>query len=479
MTGLSALAASESIRVRRWDALVLGGALPGRIAAVQLASRGAHVLLVEEKAAAEAFPGLRDPFLVHGADPGGVLGACLEALGIPLLERRSVATYPVAYQVALPDARVEVAAPPRTAEELVAWGFAVPEEAGAVVRAIGEAGAAERDAMLEAPVVRSAQRLPRAARPTASSAAARPAPLGTRRARRARGLPVAVTSAAPALATLLAAQLRALSNLGESAPPPEASARLLGAALEGATVFPGGAGALSLLLRRRLEALHGELRSVSGTLRLVSAANQPGILVEESGEVWVGRALVLNAPRQALAAVAGDPVPEVLRGPPVTRIRLAVRYVARRGVLPEGMAPRVICVRDPDAGMDGTNLVTLRVFPRPEGGDQVDLVASAVVGADERDLDARRAEIGAAVAQLMPFSADGLVLQRHPEPRWDSGAPLSDPPPGEGWPAAVELRVSTRPPVYVLERAGMAALGFEGDVLLGWRAGDAIAADLS
>ena len=112
-------------------------------------------------------------------------------------------------------------------------------------------------------------------------------------------------------------------------------------------------------------------------------------------------------------------------------------------------------------------------------GDQVDLVASAVVGADERDLDARRAEIGAAVAQLMPFSADGLVLQRHPEPRWDSGAPLSDPPPGEGWPAAVELRVSTRPPVYVLERAGMAALGFEGDVLLGWRAGDAIAADLS
>jgi hypothetical protein len=33
--------------------------------------------------------------------------------------------------------------------------------------------------------------------------------------------------------------------------------------------------------------------------------------------------------------------------------------------------------------------------------------------------------------------------------------------------------------VHLLAREGLAALGLEGDVLLGWRAGDAIAAELS
>jgi hypothetical protein len=33
--------------------------------------------------------------------------------------------------------------------------------------------------------------------------------------------------------------------------------------------------------------------------------------------------------------------------------------------------------------------------------------------------------------------------------------------------------------VYRLDRAGVAGLGLEGDLLLGWRAGDAVAADIS
>ena len=50
--------------------------------------------------------------------------------------------------------------------------------------------------------------------------------------------------------------------------------------------------------------------------------------------------------------------------------------------------------------------------------------------------------------------------------------------PGAGWPGEVEIRIASRPPTYALERAGVGALGFEGDVLLGWRGGDAIGSEL-
>jgi hypothetical protein len=79
----------------------------------------------------------------------------------------------------------------------------------------------------------------------------------------------------------------------------------------------------------------------------------------------------------------------------------------------------------------------------------------------------------------MPFSRGGFVRQRAPEPVWDSDALLADPAPGSGWPGDCDLRRSSRPPVYSLDRASVAALGFEGEVLLGWRAGDAIATDLA
>jgi hypothetical protein len=64
-------------------------------------------------------------------------------------------------------------------------------------------------------------------------------------------------------------------------------------------------------------------------------------------------------------------------------------------------------------------------------------------------------------------------------PLWDRDEFLADPH-GEGsWPAGVPLRPISRAPAYVLDRWRLGALGFEGDLLLGWRAGDAVASDLS
>jgi hypothetical protein len=87
--------------------------------------------------------------------------------------------------------------------------------------------------------------------------------------------------------------------------------------------------------------------------------------------------------------------------------------------------------------------------------------------------------ITAAVSELLPFSAPSLERVRARPPRWDVEDQLADPPPGGGWPGESEIRLACRQPVYALERSVVASLGFDGDLLLGWRAGDAIAADLA
>jgi hypothetical protein len=472
MRGLPAAADSASQRTRRWDAVVLGGALPGLVAAVRLGMRGGRVLVIEEDAALAGFPGLREPFLMTGGDGDGVLSACLRALGVPMIDRRRLDAEGCAYQIVCPGARLDVGDPSATIEELVSWQIAEPESAHELVRGLAAAAAAEREAMLAAPVVRT-RRLPIGPR--------RP-PAGPPRpeaGRHPRGLPASVASAPPKLAALFAAQVRALSNLGASAPSPEARARLLGIALEGTALLAPGEGGLRGLLRRRIESLYGEFRSVTGGFRLVATAQQPGVEIESSGEICVGRALVLNAPRDALArAVGEDPVPEPLRGEPAARRRLSLHYRLPADALPEGMAPRVILVREIERPMDATNVVTLRAFPPARPRDPADLVASAVIARDADDA-AAEAEIGSALRELIPLAGRQLARVAARPARWDVDDLLEDPPAGSGWPGDSEIRLPCRQPVYALERGVVAALGFDGDLLLGWRAGDAIAAELA
>jgi len=474
MRGLPAVDPSASQRTRRWDAVLLGGALPGLIAAVRLGMRGERVLVVEEDLALAAFSGLREPFLMTGGDGDGVLASCLRALGVPMIERRRLDAESCAYQIVCPGARLDVGDPAATIEELVAWKVADPETAHELVRGLAAAAAAEREAMLLAPVVRGARRVPVAPR-RAPASPTRPDPL-----RHPRGLPACVASAPERLAALLAAQVRALSNLGASAPSPEARARLLGLALEGGARLAPGEGGLRGLLRRRIESLHGEFRSVSGAFRLIAAAQQPGVELGRSGEICVGRALVLNAPREALArAVGEEPVPEPLHAPAPTRRRISVHFRLRSDALPEGMASRVIVVRELSQPMEAANVVTLRVFAPARPRDPLDLVASAVVASGDSEALAAETAIDAAVAQLLPFAAPSLERVRARMPRWDVDDGLADPPPGGGWPGESEIRLGCRQPVYALERSVVASLGFDGDLLLGWRAGDAIAAELA
>jgi hypothetical protein len=458
------------VRARRWDVVVLGSALPGLIAAVRLAMRRLRVLLVEEESAARLPIGVREPFFLAGATAGGVLDACLRALALPLIDRRRLLPDPVAYQVVLPGARLDLGAPALTGEELVAWGLAKPDTARALVRGLAEAAAAEREALLEAPIVR-ASRLPSLAR---GAAAPRPP-------RHARGLPDEVSHPPAALAPLIEAQLRALVNVATAAAPPEARARLLGGALEGGAWFESAEDSLLSLLRRRFQALHGEIRLLPGRFELVSVGELAGVAPALSDDVWFGRALVLNAPLGPLAnwlAASGTPAPDFLPPAPPLRHRGWVDLKIAREALPEGMARRVIRVGDPAQPLEGANLLRIALFPERQERD-VHAIASFTLPAAAIEDAALEREVGEAVLELMPFARDRVRrVAPLPRPHWDDDLALEDPAPGAGWPGEVDLRLLSRPPVYRLPREQVGVLGVEGDCLLGWRAGEAILAEL-
>jgi hypothetical protein len=143
------------------------------------------------------------------------------------------------------------------------------------------------------------------------------------------------------------------------------------------------------------------------------------------------------------------------------------------------MAPRVIWIRDSDAAPCGANVVTLKWHPRPEPhGETVDLIASLVI---ERSADpiALRDQLEADLSELMPYSDAGWRRVPTPRATWDRDGLLDDPDPEQAWPGQVSLQPSPRAPIHVLDSRTTAALGFEGSLLLGWRAGDAIAGQLS
>lgn len=227
-----------------------------------------------------------------------------------------------------------------------------------------------------------------------------------------------------------------------------------------------------------MQALYGEFRSLAGPFSLVAAAGQPGIAQTGSEEIWAGRVLVVNAPLAALArAVDQEEIPGLLRAPIERRRRLALHFRIPRHAVPEAMAARVLCIADPQAPLEGANLVAIRVFHGGGDAERADLVVSATLPTEGIDARSLEREITATAAAILPFADAKRV--RSPEVRWDTDDPLPDPAPGVGWPAEIEVRAAARPPVYCLDRSAVASLGVEGDLLLGWRTGEAILSDLA
>lgn len=474
MVEIPALDPSEAPRARRWDALVLGSGLTGLLAAARIGASGQRVLVVEEGARATLPPAMKEPFFLAGLRDEGVLDACLRTLMVPLIDRRRIAPERLAFQIAADPIRIDIGSAAVTAEELVAWGLAKPDEAQTLVRELLESSKVERSVLLEAPIVRVGRRV----------AGSRAPQLGHHR----RGLPGIVRGLSGPLASLVGAQLRALSNLGESAPPPEAQARLLGIPLAGGAGFSDEPPWLCDLLRKRVAAAYGDFRTLTGDFELVSVSGQPGVRLRRTGEIWLGRTLVLAAAPSALAdhyrepAGAGPdapprPVPSILERSTTRAFRAAFLFAVPTAILPEGMGARLI-LPEQDADHPTT---AITAFPSQTHPQRVELVARAVVPDRDPERLARiRRGIATRLRDLMPFCRDGLLALDLEQPRWDGDDGwLEDPAPGMGWPSEIDLRISARPSIYHLDRAAVGALGLEGDLLLGWRGGEAIAAELA
>lgn len=483
MVEIPTLDPSEAPRARRWDALVLGSGLSALVAAARISAAGQRVLVVEEEARATLPAALKEPFFLGGLRDQGLLDATLRALTVPLIDRRRIANERLAYQVLADPVRFDVGQPLLTADELVAWGLAKPEEAQQLVRRLVEAAEAERTLLYEAPFVRTGRR---AGGFVTIPPGGAPAPAEGSTAR--RGLPGEVSAAEGPLARVIAAQVRALSNAASDSVAPEAQARLLGLGLAGGAGFADDPPWLVDLFRKRVTALYGDMRIVSGDFEIVQVAGQPGIRVARTGEIWLGRCLVLGAAPTALRDTYGDdplsPPPGLLDRPGPRAYRGAFLFRVPTNILPEGMGARVILpgTEGPDGRKSPTAAVT--AFPCQTHPSRVDLVARAVLpDAQPETLDeslqALRADIADRLRSLMPFCGDELAWIDYDRPTWDSDDGwLETAPPGQGWPSDIDLRRSARPTVYCLDRAAAGALGLEGDLLLGWRGGDAIAAEL-
>ncbi len=481
MVEIPALDPSEAPRARRWDALILGSGLSALLAAARISSAGHRVLLIEEERRVVLPPALKEPFFLGGFRDQGLLDASLRALAVPLIDRRRIAAERLAYQIAADPVRLDVGQPVVTADELVTWGLAKPDDAQTLVRHLVEASEIERALLYESPFVRLGRRTAGRRNNPVGGSGPKPA---TTVAHHKRGLPGAVAAASGDLARILDAQVRALSNLGNRLPAPEAQARLLGLALAGGAGFSDDPPWLVELFRKRVTALYGETRTLTGGFELVTVAGQPGIRVDRTGEIWLGRALVLAAPPSALRDAYGSdpmrPAPSLLERNVTRAYRAVFLYRVPTSILPDGMGARVI-LPGPQPDLP---VAAVTAYPCLAHPNRVDLVARAVItDVGPETLEARcaslRAEIGDRLRALMPFCGDELAQIEIEMPRWDSDDGwLEDSAGQNGWPGEIDLRLSSRPPIYHLDRAAAAGLGLEGDLLLGWRAGDAIAAEL-
>jgi hypothetical protein len=469
MAEIPSLDPSEAPRARRWDALILGSGIRALVAGARISVAGHRVLIVEEAARTALSPALREPFFLGGLRDEGVLDACLRELRVPLIDRRRLVPERLSYQIAADPYRLDVGQPQIMVDELVAWGLQSPEEARKLVQQLLTASETERRILLEASFIRIGRRLGRSRG-------------GVSPGGHTRGLPGDASSARGAMRDILDAQLRALSNLGASEPTPEASARLLGLGLAGGIGFSDAPPWLIDLLRKRVTALYGDFRSVGEGFELVSVSGQPGIRVSRTGEIWLGRALVLGTAPSALADLyanydLGRP-PKLLETTRSRRYRAAFLYRVPVEIVPEGMGARLML-----PGSQGAVAVT--AFPSQTHPGKVDLVARALL--EHADLEARadqekalQEEIADRLRGLMPFSGDSIHRIDAESPQWDSDDGwLEDPPAGHGWPSEIDLRISSRPPIYHLDRAAVGGLGLEGDLLLGWHGGDAIAEELA
>jgi hypothetical protein len=384
-----------------------------------------------------------------------VLGSCLRALAVPLIDQRRLVADDLALQLATKDARLDWGRARLAAAELTSWGFAKPDDAHGLLSELAAAAEAVREALLASTAPRRGPGAP------ARGASASVEPAASAR------WSDALLETHPRLRGLLRDLARALTDQA-GLPHEPATLRLLGALLGGGAVVAGDGG-LRELLWRRLSALFGERRAIPGPLRLVAASHLPAVEAIGVQEIWAGRVLLLNAPREALAEIHEGPAPALLRGPAAPHRRVGLHLRAPAGLLPEAMAPRVVVQGD-------GHPIRVARHAGPRSGAYDDLLLSTIAAHSE-DAESVRARLERTLHDLAPFCAPHLERRPVPATRWDRDDLVHEAS-SQARDVGAGARLSSRPPVVSLEPGDAAAFGFEGSLLLGWRTGDELQAEL-
>ena len=461
-------AADASLRARRWDVVVLGGALAGPRRGGAPRQAGARVLVVEEDEAARHAASCASPSSCPGSRRRRARRAACARSACRRSSGATSSTDPVAYQVLLPTRASTSGRPDRRPRSWSRWGLAKPEaarRAASSAIADGRPRRAERASLRSSAIRRGGLARPRARR-------------AARRGRQPRGCPSALAQPPPALAPLLDARMRALANLANA----RAAARGARAAARRAArgrraASRGPTRGLRALVRRRLEPLHGEFRALAGPSSSSRSTTTRASRASRQHDAWLGRALVLNAPlgrlaRPCAAASARRRAGSTRPAPTARDVRRPRARAAR--AVPEPM-PAAPCSRPRRRARQRRRRSRCSRSP-PTRGPAVRRAGRAARRSPPTHDAARAAEDAspAGSAACCPSRATAVrARERLPRPLWDDDARARDP----ARPAAGRTGSScalSRRAVFPLAREDVAALGAEGDLLLGWRAGDTI-----
>jgi FAD binding domain-containing protein len=418
----------------RSDVLVVGSSLGGLVAATYLARAGLRTVLVEEDCLAKRPPLLREPFALSGLELEGPAHRVFRELALPLIEQRRVAQRPVAVQVLLPTARLDIQAGRRDlARELDAFQVCDPAAAQAFFESVDARGDELRARLVEGEGGDSA------------------APLVQRlltRSGRNGGIDQSLGPMPEGLAPVVNALLAVLSRLTPESSPGRDAALLLRGTREGGFFMPDAGAPFLDLFRRRFLTLHGEIRA-AGEFALVTERGELGVELPR-GRLFA-RGVVLAAPLELLRRIstAAGTAPRWLapRTPPVdVPVRL---FRAEPDALPVGLGARAVVAPGP---AEALHWIARHADPVQEGVEWL-----LVGGPGAATLPASQ-PLGA----LNPFPDDGLVpVDLGPAPRWDRDAadhrflnPRS------------ESALRAKPPVYAVGPELAPGLGFEGELLL-------------
>ena len=457
-----------------YDVVVIGDELAGAAAAGHLARRGLRVLVVcsapVERDALGPYLVPRAPLTLTGLEAPALKRLVADLNLLQLLRKRVEPNQP-AYQVLLPDARLDVSVtdlPRELSREL-------PSQAAAYDRF--SARAATTSATLESQVVEDVTLPPDGFwdRRDLKRMAARLPPDGED-----AGLP-------PEARMIAALPLRFAVDLDE--PGAIALDRISDLYRRGTWSLDGGREALRALLLERVRTYSGEVRYDTARGLVTRRRRVTGVAIGVREEEVGCSQVICAMPAAELLRLLPEAPPRRLADAAsleATWHRYLLHVVAPPEALPDALGRLAFSVRDPAAPLEGANLIALHVSST-QGRQQAVITVEALA----RDpsiaaLHTLRAGVRAHLETLIPFldrhllaawsPHDGLPPERLPA---SAAADLPAPSPMAAvWslPAPRALGVCGIPHatglkhVLFANRQVLPGLGFEGELVCGWGA---------